>query len=154
MKSYNKEEKKKSAIKEFLFSPIGEGILVFVIGGLIYFLTEMLWRGYSHMAMFAAGGICFAVIYFMEKAKCMKPYTVVVRCFFYALLITAVEFVFGVFCNILLKLAIWDYSSLPYNLLGQVCPSFFLAWCGISLVAVGLSALLRSGFAALKRQFA
>ena len=29
------------------------------LGGALYCLLEMLWRGYSHVSMFLVGGFCF-----------------------------------------------------------------------------------------------
>ena len=39
----------------------GKGILLFLVGGLIYFWLEVLWRGYSHWSMFLLGGLCFVL---------------------------------------------------------------------------------------------
>ena len=36
--------------------------LLFCIGGAAYVGLELLWRGYSHISMFAAGGVCFLLI--------------------------------------------------------------------------------------------
>lgn len=38
------------------------------------------------------------------------------------------EFVTGCIVNLWLGWAIWDYSDLPGNILGQVCPQFALLW--------------------------
>ena len=43
--------------------------------------------------------------------------------------ITAAEFVAGLVLNIWLGLGVWDYSGLPCNLLGQICPQFWAVWC-------------------------
>lgn len=37
--------------------------------------------------------------------------------------------------NLKLKLAVWDYSKMPLNILGQVCPAFSMLW-GLMGVAV------------------
>ena len=36
--------------------------ILFVVGGAIYIVIEMLWRGYSHWAMFFVGGLCFLLV--------------------------------------------------------------------------------------------
>jgi len=38
--------------------------------------------------------------------------------------------------NVWLGLDIWDYSGVPGNIMGQVCPQFTLAWAALSAVAV------------------
>ena len=45
-----------------------------------------------------------------------------------SLIITAIELIFGIVFNRLLKLSVWDYSDMPFNLLGQVCPLFSFDW--------------------------
>lgn len=34
-------------------------LVLFGIGGLIYVMIEVIWRGYSHWTMFLLGGLCF-----------------------------------------------------------------------------------------------
>ena len=43
--------------------------------------------------------------------------------------ITAAEFAAGLVLNVWLGLGVWDYSGLPGNLLGQICPHFWALWC-------------------------
>ena len=43
--------------------------------------------------------------------------------------ITAAEFAAGLVLNVWLGLSVWDYSGLPCNLLGQICPQFWALWC-------------------------
>ena len=53
-----------------------------------------------------------------------------------AVLVTAVELAAGVILNIWLGLDIWDYSHLPFNLWGQVCPQFAAVWWFLCLVFI------------------
>lgn len=32
------------------------------VGGLLYILIELIWRGYSHWSMFVLGGLCFVFL--------------------------------------------------------------------------------------------
>ncbi|WP_298024657.1 putative ABC transporter permease [uncultured Dysosmobacter sp.] len=50
--------------------------------------------------------------------------------------ITAAEFAAGCVLNLWLGLGVWDYSEIPGNLLGQVCPQFTLLWCGLSVIGI------------------
>lgn len=50
--------------------------------------------------------------------------------------ITAVEFVAGLIINVWLGMGVWDYSNMPGNIMGQICPQFLLMW--IALAAVGI----------------
>ncbi len=53
-----------------------------------------------------------------------------------AMLVTAVEFVAGLVLNVWLGLGIWDYSHLPFNLMGQICLQFFFVWWGLCFVFI------------------
>ncbi len=105
---------------------------IFAIGATGYYLLETLWRGYSHWSMAAAGGISLLLlIKTFGKLKNAPHY-------FKALvgggIITGVELVFGVVFNLFLGMSVWNYSSVPGNILGQICPVYSLLWCGISYV--------------------
>lgn len=76
--------------------------------------------------MIIAGGICFVL--FSLIAEKFKKRTLVCKASLCALGVTLVEFVFGVVFNIILKMNVWDYSGVPFNLLGQVCPLYTLLW--------------------------
>lgn len=60
-----------------------------------------------------------------------------------AVLVTVVEFLAGCVLNLWLGMGIWDYSNLPFNLLGQVCLPFSLAWWVLCLVFIPVFDLLR-----------
>jgi len=58
-------------------------------------------------------------------------------------IITMVEFISGCVLNIWLGLNVWDYSHLPMNILGQICPQFILLWMPLSMAAIYLDDWLR-----------
>ena len=37
---------------------------LFTVGGLLYGLIEIAWRGHTHISMFVVGGLCFVLIGF------------------------------------------------------------------------------------------
>ena len=45
-----------------------------------------------------------------------------------AAIITAYEFAVGMIVNVQLGWQVWDYSQIPGNILGQICPLFTGAW--------------------------
>ena len=53
-----------------------------------------------------------------------------------AVAISAVEFIAGLVLNIWLGLGIWDYSTMPMNIMGQVCPQFMVLWLFLSIVGI------------------
>ncbi len=76
--------------------------------------------------------------------KCRKK--VVWKGLFCALSVTAIEFLFGVVFNLVFKMGVWDYSELPFNILGQVCPLFSLAWWGLALAVLPLAEYMNNWF--------
>ena len=56
---------------------------------------------------------------------------------------TAVEFVAGLVLNLWLGLDIWDYSHLPFNLMGQICPQFAALWWGLCMMFIPIFDWLR-----------
>ncbi len=56
---------------------------------------------------------------------------------------TAMELVVGVPLNLMLGLHIWDYSSLPFNLLGQICLPFTVLWFFLALLCIFVDDWLR-----------
>ena len=102
-----------------LFVLIPKLVLLFVFGGLMYMGVEILFRGYTHFSMFLVGGLCFVLVGGINE-KLPWDMAFVSQMMIASLFVTAVEFIAGVILNIMLGLGVWDYSSLPYNLLGQI----------------------------------
>ena len=108
---------------------------LFVIGGAIYYGAEMLIRGRSHWSMAVAGGICFLAIGGINEILDYEtPF--LLQMLYGAIAVTATEFIFGCVLNLWLKLDIWDYSNLPGNILGQICPQFAALWWGLCMVFI------------------
>lgn len=112
------------------------------IGGLIYAMIELVFRGRTHWTMLIVGGLCFWLIGLVNE---VMPWTVAFwkQCLLGSLIVTAVEFFSGCIINLGLGWNVWDYSNLPLNLLGQICLPFSLLWVLISAVAIVLDDYLR-----------
>lgn len=111
-------------------------------GGCLYYTVEILWRGHSHWTMAALGGICFVLIGGLNNWlpwEMSLPTQGVAG----AAIVTGAELVAGCVLNLWLGLGIWDYSELPFNLWGQICLPFSLAWILLSIAAVVLDDWLR-----------
>ena len=112
----------------------------FIIGGLGYGVIEILWRGYTHWAMLIAGGLCFIIFsYIAENFQNSSRLYKVLIC---ALCITEVELMFGIIFNIILKMGIWDYSRVPFNILGQICLPYTFLWGVLSFIIIPLAELI------------
>ncbi|HHV51392.1 MAG TPA: hypothetical protein GXX54_06785 [Clostridiales bacterium] len=107
-------------------------LFLFLIGGGLYNLIEILWRGFTHWTMFIVGGLCFLVIGRIHETVRRG---MVIRCTLCALAITLIEFVSGCLFNILLKMDVWDYSFLMFNIMGQVSLLYTVLWGLLSAAA-------------------
>ena len=105
--------------------------ILFAAGGMGYVLLEFLWRGWSHISMFAAGGLCFLLLGRLEETEPKLPAAVRPRAG--AAIITMVELAAGLAVN--RDYAVWDYRDRPGNFCGQICPLFSFLWIGVAWAA-------------------
>ena len=119
--------------KHRLFKKIKCSLWLFCLGGLIYNLIEVLWRGYTHWSMFFVGGTCFNII---GRIQTVCKRGIVHRCALCAVAITFVEYISGCLFNLRLKLNVWDYSRMRFNIRGQVCLLYSILWGALSLIAM------------------
>ena len=115
--------------------------VIFLTGSIGYGALEILWRGYTHPSMIAAGGICFTLLHIMNTKSDFTPMQKVIAG---AAVITAVEFVFGCVFNVVLGLGVWDYSDRPFNLYGQICAEFTAIWALIAYLSSYVSEFIES----------
>ena len=107
---------------------------LFLLGGSAYVGLEWLWRGWSHISMFFAGGACFMLL---GKLNSVRPRLILpLRGVVGAGIITMVELAAGLLCN--RNYRVWDYRQMPFNWGGQICLRFFLIWMLLSLPAMGI----------------
>lgn len=124
------------SIRGDLIKALKTYMILFVIGGTAYSLIELLWRGYTHISMALAGGICLMLLYWIYCH--LGSLTFLSKCIVGALVITAVEFGFGCIVNRAMGLDVWDYSDRFLNIMGQICPVFTLVWFFICIPAFGI----------------
>ena len=110
-------------------------VILFTIGGSIYYCIECIYRGYSHWTMAILGGICFVLIggineYISWDTPLRKQGLIG------SAIVTSLEFVTGCIVNLWLGWNVWDYSDTPFNILGQICIPFSIIWFFISLLAI------------------
>ena len=110
-----------------------EFAFIFICGAIGYGSIEMLWRGHTHWTMLLLGGVCLYLIYLISTRMKEKLWQKLLMC---AAAISALEFAVGCIVNLRLGWAVWDYSDMPYNLFGQICPAFSLMWLLLSIPCV------------------
>ncbi len=117
-------------------------LFLFMSGGLMYNILEISFRGWTHWTMFILGGLCFTGLGLINE---VIPWEMPLwqQVLIGACIITGMEFMTGCIVNLWLGWAIWDYSQMPGNILGQICPRFFVLWFPVSLAGILLDDWLR-----------
>lgn len=115
---------------------------LFLIGGAIYILIELVYRGYSHWTMFIVGGLCFVLIGGINEFLSWDT-PLWLQAGIGAVIITVLEFICGCIVNLALGWNVWDYSNTPLNILGQVCLPFAIIWFVIAHAGIALDDYLR-----------
>ena len=124
------------------FKIAAEYLTVFLIGAAAYSLCEIGWRGYTHWTMMLAGGFSLICIYLSSVRH--PDRMLWLQCAEGCLTITAIEFIIGYIVNIQLKWNVWDYTDIPFNIMGQVCLFYMAVWFIMSIPAVFICRLLRT----------
>ena len=128
-------------------------IILFLIGGRLYTWIEILWRGYTHWSMFVLGGLCFVIMGLLNEYKFKWNESLAVQSVVSACIITLFEFITGCVVNLYMGLNVWDYSNLPFNLLGQICLYYFLLWIPLSIVGIIADDWIRYWFYLIARKY-
>lgn len=115
------------------------------VGGTVYYGLEVINRGFSHWTMAVVGGICFVLIGLLNERN-LWNLSIIGQMGISSLIITVIELISGVILNVWLGLNIWDYSDIPFNLLGQICLPFTILWFFLSYPAILLNNDLRNWF--------
>lgn len=121
---------------------IFEYSFLWLFGGAIYYFIEIAYRGYSHWTMYILGGICLIVIGLINEIfpwELSLLYQMIIG----GIIVTILEFIFGCIFNLGFHMNIWDYSDVPYNILGQICLSFTFAWMLLSGIAIIIDDYIR-----------
>lgn len=121
---------------------MAEYTILFLIGGVFYYLTEMVARGYSHWTMFLTGACVFLLIG-LENQRFQWKWALTSQMLLACITITICEFVVGVVLNMGFDMNVWDYSHKPYNLYGQICLLNSVLWFFYSIIPIVVDDYLR-----------
>lgn len=118
-----------------------EFLHIYAFGCTGYMFIEILWRGHTHWSMGVVGGICFVAMYIIDIVK--KEAHILLKAFYSAICVTAVELLSGLIINKLFGLAVWDYSNMKFNLLGQISLLYSILWFFLCIPALIMCRILR-----------
>lgn len=112
-------------------------------GGSTYVTLEVFWRSRSHWSMFILAALVFLVVDLLNE---VWSWNLLTQTIVGTILATAMEFITGCIVNLWLGWDVWDYSQMPLNILGQICPQFTALWAVIIVVAIALADTIRWKF--------
>lgn len=113
-----------------------------LVGGLVYCGIELLWRGYTHWSMFlVAAFLSLPLDQINERLDWATPFWL--QAIYGGVGITAAELIAGMVLNRWLGLHVWDYTALPFNVLGQICLSYGLLWVLLACIGIVMFDVLR-----------
>lgn len=124
-----------STKKKSYFELILDYMILFVLGGSIYCCIELLFRARTHFSMFIVGGICFIGIGLINEILPWET-PMWLQILIGDLFVLVIEFFSGCIVNLWLGWEVWDYSNMPFNIMGQVCLLFAFLWIPVVLLAI------------------
>lgn len=137
------EKQSMESVGAFALIKAMEYCTIFMIGALVYYGIEILWRGYSHWTMAVVGGIALIIVGLLNEGLLPQKWGLIPQMICGGLIITVIEFIAGCILNIWLGLSIWDYSNSFGNILGQVCLLYTFLWMLLSGVAIVVDDAIR-----------
>ena len=123
-------------------------VLLWFFGGTLYFLLEVAFKlltGHPERISWTMLAVAILLTVPVERAGAELPWAcpLWLQALCCAALVTVVELAAGLLLNVRLGLGIWDYSGIPGNFLGQICPQFSAIWWGLCLAFIPVFDWLR-----------
>ena len=123
-------------------------MLLWTWGGAVYFLMEVAYKtigGRPETISWTMLAVALLLCIPVERCGAELPWGVPLwlQALACAALVTAVELVAGLILNVWLGLGVWDYSGIPFNLWGQICPRYAVLWWVLCLAFIPVFDWLR-----------
>lgn len=111
-------------------------MFIYIFSGIIYYLIEVLYRGYSFLSMFFLAGVCGIFLFLLNNIFTYEM-DFLLQTIISSIVCTFLEYCTGMLIN--QNFNIWDYRGLFGTFgNGQVNIFFSCAWGIISLFAIPL----------------
>ena len=117
-------------------------IFLFWLMGATYCAMEVIARGHTHWSMIVLAGIVGITVGRLNE-KFPWEMDLLLQAIIGTVVALVWELVFGLIFNVWLGLNIWDYSNLPFNLWGQICPQFAILWFMLAFVIIFVDDIMR-----------
>lgn len=122
--------------------------LLWVWGGCTYFFLEVAYKtltGHPERISWTMLALAILLCVPLERCGAELPWCcpLWVQAMVCAAAITSSELAAGLVINVWLDMDVWDYSHLPGNLWGQICPQFSALWALLCLIFIPVFDWLR-----------
>lgn len=123
-------------------------MLLWFWGGTVYFLLEVAFKtltGHPERISWTMLVVAILLTIPVERVGEQLPWEVPLwlQALCCAALVTAVELIAGCVINLWLGWDVWDYTAMPGNLWGQICPQYSALWFVLCLVFIPVFDWLR-----------
>lgn len=123
-------------------------MLLWTWGGTMYFLLEVAYKTLSGREEAISWTMLVLAVFLcipIERCGAELPWNTPLwlQALGCAAAVTAAELVAGLVLNVWLELGVWDYSRIPFNLWGQICPAYFFLWWVLCLIFIPVFDWLR-----------
>lgn len=123
-------------------------MLLWSWGGTVYFLLEVAFKtltGHPERISWTMLVVAILLTIPVERAGEQLPWEVPLwlQALCCAALVTAVELAAGCVINLWLGWDVWDYTAMPGNLWGQICPQYSAIWWVLCMVFIPMFDWLR-----------
>lgn len=123
-------------------------ILLWFFGGTLYFLLEVAYKtltGHPDRINWTMLVVALILCIPVERCGAQLPWScpLWLQALCCAGAVTVVELLAGCVINLWLHMNVWDYSNLPFNLLGQICPQYSAIWFVLCLAFIPIFDWLR-----------
>ena len=109
-------------------------VLLWVWTGTLYFFIEVIWKtSHGRPEMISWTMLLLAIILAVPLER------------FGAELPWEMPLMAGLIINVWLGMGVWDYSAMPGNIMGQVCPQFLAMWMILAAVGIVMLDWMRYG---------
>ena len=117
-------------------------LYLFVFMGMVYLLMELFFRSLTFWPMGIVGGLAGIGLGLINEVMPWET-PLWLQGMIGTLIITGLELIAGLICNIWLHLGYWDYSHVQFNFMGQICLPFMVLWFFVGLFGIWLDDCLR-----------
>lgn len=110
-----------------------KALMWLLLGGLMAYPIEGLWRipsngGWASIYMLPVYGLCLLAVGSINQVPRFYNLSMRLQALIGTIIVLVIELFSGIILNIGLGLGIWDYSDMPFNILGQICLLYGIFW--------------------------